>query len=81
VFLITVLDLTLTREDLFKKFTKMGKLGTSNEGSTGIGLYLCRNIVKKNHNFYSKWGQNKRAIFNIVQTVILFLTDTDCRSI
>jgi hypothetical protein len=36
VFLITVLDLTLTREELFKKFTKMGKLGTSNEGSTEL---------------------------------------------
>jgi signal transduction histidine kinase len=34
------------REDLFKNY-KMGKLGTSNEGSTGIGLYLCRNIIEK----------------------------------
>jgi K+-sensing histidine kinase KdpD len=44
----------------------MGKLGTSNEGSTGIGLYLCRNIIEKPRTTYcSKWGQNKGAIFTI----------------
>jgi hypothetical protein len=40
----------------------MGKLGTSNEGSTG-GLYLCRNIIEKTKdNLLVKWGQNKGAI-------------------
>jgi signal transduction histidine kinase len=55
-------------EELFKKFTKMSKLGTSNEGSTGIGLYLCRNIIEKNKgqlNAVSE-GQNKGATFTIV---------------
>jgi K+-sensing histidine kinase KdpD len=52
VFLITVLDLTIIKQELFKKFTKMSKLGTSNEGSTGIGLYLCRNIIKKPRTTY-----------------------------
>jgi signal transduction histidine kinase len=54
-------------EELFKKFTKMGRLGTSDEVSTGIGLYLCRNIIKKNRgqlNAYSE-GQNKGAVFAI----------------
>jgi len=32
---------------LFKKFTAMGRIGTANEESTGIGLYLCSQIIKK----------------------------------
>jgi hypothetical protein len=60
VFLITVLD--LTREELFKKFTKWVKLGTSNEGSTG-GLYLCRNIIEKPRTTYwCKWGKTKTIL-------------------
>jgi signal transduction histidine kinase len=55
-------------QDLFKKFTKMSKLGTSNEGSTGIGLYLCRNIIEKNHGQLTavSEGQSKGATFTIV---------------
>lgn len=34
-------------EELFKKFTSTGRLGTANESSTGIGLYLCKKIVEK----------------------------------
>lgn len=34
-------------EELFKKFTSRGQLGTANEPSTGIGLYLCKKIVEK----------------------------------
>lgn len=54
-------------EELFKKFTKMSKLGTSNEGSTGIGLYLCRNIVEKSQGKLTavSEGQNKGATFTI----------------
>jgi hypothetical protein len=48
----------------------MGKLGTSNEGSTGIGLYLCRNIIEKPRTT-SKCGKTKEPFYNIVQTVIL----------
>ena len=55
-------------DELFKKFTKMSKLGTSNEGSTGIGLYLCRNIIEKNHGQLTaaSEGQNKGATFTII---------------
>ena len=34
-------------KELFKKFTKMGRLGTDNEKSNGIGLYLCKQIILK----------------------------------
>ena len=55
-------------QDLFRKFTKMSKLGTSNEASSGIGLYLCRNIIEKNHGQLTavSEGQNKGATFTIV---------------
>ena len=55
-------------DELFEKFTKMSKLGTSNEGSTGIGLYLCRNIIEKSQGQLTaaSKGQNKGATFTIV---------------
>lgn len=55
-------------EELFKKFTKMSKLGTSNEGSTGIGLYLCRNIIEKSQGqlVAVSEGQNKGATFTVI---------------
>jgi signal transduction histidine kinase len=34
-------------ELLFEKFTKMGRRGTLDEKSTGIGLYLSKQIIKK----------------------------------
>lgn len=34
-------------ELLFEKFTKMSRRGTQDEKSTGIGLYLSRQIIKK----------------------------------
>ncbi|MEZ7504350.1 sensor histidine kinase [Flavobacterium sp. Arc2] len=54
-------------EELFKKFTMMSQLGTSNEASTGIGLYLCRKIIEKNLGRLeaSSRGKNKGAIFTI----------------
>jgi signal transduction histidine kinase len=33
--------------EMFKKFTKIARLGTQNEKSTGIGLYLCKQIILK----------------------------------
>lgn len=33
--------------ELFNKFTIYGRLGTHNEKSNGIGLYLCRTIAEK----------------------------------
>lgn len=54
-------------DELFKKFTKMSRLGTANESSTGIGLYLCKKIIEKNKgrlNAISE-GKNKGAEFRI----------------
>ncbi|AYN03245.1 sensor histidine kinase [Flavobacterium sp. 140616W15] len=55
-------------EEMFKKFTKMGKLGTANETSTGIGLYLCKKIIDKNGGKLSaiSLGRNRGATFTIV---------------
>ncbi|MCC9073911.1 HAMP domain-containing histidine kinase [Flavobacterium sp. F-65] len=55
-------------DELFKKFTKMGKLGTANETSTGIGLYLCKKIIDKNGGKLSAMslGRNRGATFTIV---------------
>lgn len=55
-------------DEMFKKFTKMGKLGTANETSTGIGLYLCKKIIDKNGGELSAMslGRNTGATFTIV---------------
>jgi len=55
-------------EELFKKFTKMSRLGTANESSTGIGLYLCKKIIERNKGKLSavSEGKNKGAEFKIV---------------
>lgn len=54
-------------DELFKKFTKMSRLGTANESSTGIGLYLCKKIIEKNKGGLSATseGKNKGAEFRI----------------
>ncbi|WP_281924330.1 sensor histidine kinase [Flavobacterium collinsii] len=54
-------------DELFKKFTKMSRLGTANESSTGIGLYLCKKIIEKNKGKLtaSSDGKNKGAEFRI----------------
>jgi signal transduction histidine kinase len=55
-------------EELFKKFSKMSRVGTANEASTGIGLYLCKKIIEKNKGKLSATseGENKGAEFKIV---------------
>lgn len=55
-------------DELFNKFTKMSKPGTSNEVSTGIGLYLCRQIIEKNQGVLTaeSEGHNKGATFTII---------------
>jgi signal transduction histidine kinase len=54
-------------EELFKKFTKMSRLGTANESSTGIGLYLCKKIIERNKGKLTAKsdGKNKGAEFKI----------------
>ncbi|WP_379818724.1 sensor histidine kinase [Flavobacterium artemisiae] len=54
-------------EELFKKFTKMSRLGTANETSTGIGLYLCKKIIERNKGRLtaSSEGKNRGAEFKI----------------
>ncbi|MFB9079862.1 sensor histidine kinase [Flavobacterium procerum] len=54
-------------DELFKKFTKMSRLGTANETSTGIGLYLCKKIIERNKGRLSasSEGKNKGAEFKI----------------
>ena len=53
---------------LFDKFTTKGRVGTNNEASTGIGLYLCKRIVEKYQGSIEakSEGVNKGAIFSIV---------------
>jgi signal transduction histidine kinase len=55
------------KEELFKKFTNRSRLGTANEPSTGIGLYLCKKIVEKYHGILvaKSEGINKGAVFSI----------------
>lgn len=56
------------KEEIFEKFTNRSKLGTVNEPSTGIGLYLCKKIVEKyNGNLLAESeGINKGASFSII---------------
>jgi signal transduction histidine kinase len=55
-------------DELFKKFTKMSRLGTANETSTGIGLYLCKKIIERCNGKLtaSSEGKNRGAEFKIV---------------
>lgn len=56
------------KEELYNKFTNRGRLGTANEPSTGIGLYLCRKIAQKYHGdfFLDSEGVNKGAKFSVL---------------
>ncbi len=55
-------------QKIFDKFTKMSRLGTFKETSTGIGMYLCKQIIERNNGLLiaSSEGKNKGAIFAIV---------------
>ena len=55
------------KELLFDKFSSMGRVGTAKETTTGIGLYLCSQIVKKFNGTIdaSSSGENKGATFKV----------------
>ncbi|MEL1241446.1 sensor histidine kinase [Flavobacterium flavipallidum] len=55
------------KSKLFDKFTKMSRLGTFKEASTGVGLYLCKQIVERNNGHLTAYseGKNKGAVFTI----------------
>jgi len=54
-------------DKIFEKFTKMSRLGTKGELSTGIGLYLCKTIVQKFNGTITATskGQNMGSTFTI----------------
>lgn len=56
------------QNELFKKFTNQSKLGTANESSTGIGLYLCKKIIEKHQGSIvaESIGVNQGAQFSII---------------
>lgn len=53
--------------ELFQKFTSKSRAGTAGESSTGIGLYLCKNIIEKFNGdvFATSLGENQGATFTI----------------
>ena len=55
------------RKQLFSKFSKMSRVGTSSESSIGIGLYLCQQIVNKFKGYIYAYsdGENKGAVFTV----------------
>ncbi len=54
-------------ERIFDRFTSVGKTGTENEPSTGLGLYLSRKIVQKHGGLLtvSSPGRNQGSVFTI----------------
>ena len=55
------------KEQLFSKFSKMSRIGTSSEESIGIGLYLCRQIANKFNGYIHAHsdGENRGAVFTV----------------
>lgn len=56
------------KTELYQKFTKRSRLGTANEPSTGIGLYLCKKIVEKYEGDFllESKGINQGAKFSVL---------------
>ncbi|MGV9003692.1 sensor histidine kinase [Flavobacterium sp.] len=56
-----------SKEYLFTKFSNMSRKGTDDEKSTGIGLYLCRQIVTKFDGYIEarSLGENQGATFTV----------------
>lgn len=54
-------------EGLFEKFTEHRKKGTNGEGTNGLGLYLCRQMLQKQDGriYASSAGKDQGATFTI----------------
>lgn len=54
-------------ERIFDRFTSVGKAGTENEPTTGLGLYLSRKIVEKHGGVLTAYspGKNQGSVFTI----------------
>lgn len=61
-------------ERIFDRFTSVGKTGTENEPTTGLGLYLSRKIVQKHGGLLtvSSAGKNQGCTFTISLPVTHF---------
>jgi len=59
-------------ERIFDRFTSVGKNGTENEPSTGLGLYLSRKIVQKHGGLLNVTspGRNHGSVFTISLPVV-----------
>jgi len=57
-----------TEQSLFKKFIP-GHLGTNGEPSTGLGLYLAKNIVEKHDGSITAFSEGKGACFSVVMPI------------
>lgn len=62
------------KEFLFTKFSNITRKGTNDEKATGIGLYLCRQIVNKFDGYIkaSSEGENQGATFTIGFRIIKY---------
>ena len=57
-----------TEQSLFKKFIP-GHLGTNGEPSTGLGLYLAKNIVEKHDGSITAFSEGKGARFSVAMPI------------
>lgn len=55
------------KDQLFNKFSALGRLGTNDEKTTGVGLYLCHQLVKKYNGSIDAFsaGVDKGATFTV----------------
>ena len=59
------------KSKIFNRFTSFGRAGTQGEYSTGVGLYLTKNIILKHkgHISVDSEGKNKGTTFTVVLPV------------
>ncbi len=56
------------KSKIFNRFTSFGRAGTQGEYSTGVGLYLTKNIILKHkgHISVASEGKNKGSVFTVI---------------